>query len=293
MRKSRLLHFLTAITMLTLVMVGICSCDKKEDNITTNPENLSSNSSSTETTLAPTSTSTPVPTNTSTPTPTPTPTPIYVEPIMENEIWYGNFVDPRSVRAQIVENPDDITALVNKYFSLPLDYEPEDLVEAPYSFNQMLREEACDAWILMHDACLEATGSEVILLSGYRSASTQQTLFLNSVSRRGVEFACQKNAWEGRSEHQLGLALDLVPAGHSSIVDPFDETTVGAWIVEHCYEYGFILRYPGEFSDETGYGDESWHFRYVGIELATYLTENNMSLEAYYGVEQVIPGYDE
>ena len=112
-----------------------------------------------ETTVAATPTPTPSPTPTPTPSPTPLPTPVptpvpeYVEPQFE-ETWYNGFVDARSVRAQIVDNPEDIAVLVNKYYALPLDYVPPDLVDAPHSMNQQIRAEACDAWLAMYDACV-------------------------------------------------------------------------------------------------------------------------------------------
>ena len=239
-----------------------------------------------ETTVLPTPTSTPTPTPL--PTPVPTPVPEYVEPQFE-EVWYNGFVDPRSVRAELVENPDDITVLVNKYYALPLDYVPDDLVKVDHSFNQQLRAEAADAWNRMYDDCLAETGQGITLVSGYRDSSIQQYLFDRSRNKNGLAFACMKNAIPGRSEHQLGLALDITPAGHDNIMDGFDETTTGRWICENGHKYGLIHRYKADYVYETGYGVEGWHFRYVGVDLATYLYENHMSLEAYYGKEQVVP----
>ena len=83
--------------------------------------------------------------------------------------------------------------------------------------------------------------------------------------------------------------LDITPAGTTEILDSFGETTTGIWVNEHCHEYGFIRRYQLEYAEETGYGQEAWHYRYVGVELATYLHDNDMSLEAYYGLEQRLP----
>ena len=228
------------------------------------------------------------PTPTPTPTPIPTPEPEYVEPT-KDEVWYDGFVDPRSVRAEIVTNPDDVTVLVNKYYALPLDYVPDDLVATSHSMNQQLRAEAAEAWEQMYLDCLEETGQGIFLVSGYRDTNTQQYLFDRSVNLRSLAFACKKNAWPGRSEHQLGLALDITPAGYDNIMDDFDKTTVGQWICENGHKYGLIHRYKEEFVYETGYGVEGWHFRYVGVDLATYLYENHMSLEAYYGKQQVVP----
>ena len=235
-----------------------------------------------------TPTSSPTPTPSPSPTPVPTPVPEYVEPQFE-ETWYNGFVDARSVRAEIVSDPTDITVLVNKYYALPSDYVPPDLVDAPHSMNQQIRAEACDAWNDMYDACLEATGQGLFLVSGYRDYNLQQYLFDRSTNLRGITFSVRKNAVPGRSEHQLGLALDITPEGQYEILDEFGETTTGQWVNEHCYEYGFIRRFQQQYIYETGYDIEAWHYRYVGVELATYLYENDMSLEAYYGRLQVLP----
>ena len=229
-----------------------------------------------------------IPTPTPYPTPVPTPEPEYIEPEFE-ETWYSGFVDARSIRAQIIDNPDDILALVNKYYAVPEDYVPSDLVDAPHSFNQQLRKEVNDAWIKMYDDCLAETGKGLQLVSGWRDNWTQQYLFDRSKNKNGIAFAVKKNAIPGRSEHQLGLAIDLTTDYWDNIKDDFYKTDVGIWVNEHCYEYGFVIRYKEEYSAETGYGKETWHYRYVGVKVATNLSENDMSLEAYLGKVQVLP----
>ena len=281
------------IAVLLIASSVLCAaCDKADEPV---PSFSSETSKDLETalvpspTLTPEATVTPEPTATPTPSATATPVPRYVEPSIEPETWYNGFVDARTVRAQIVEDPDDITVLVNKYYALPEDYVPEDLVVCPHSYDQKLRSEANDAWVRLYDDCLAATGQGLLLVSGWRDWGTQQFLFDRSKNKNGLAFACQKNAQPGRSEHHLGLAMDITPAYESNIIDGFGETTVGKWVDAHCYEYGFIRRYQPQYVYETGYGIEAWHYRYVGVELATYLYENDMSLERYYGKCQVMP----
>ena len=228
---------------------------------------------------------------TSTPAGTPTPEPRYVEPTM-NETWYDGFVDPRSVRATIVEDPTPLDTLVNKYYTLPEDYVPSDLVIPEGGGQQQLRKEAAEAYEKLNKACKEAVGKGIHLVSGYRSYQLQITLFQRSCNKRSVPFACKRNAYQGRSEHQLGLAMDICPEGQSTIWDDFGETVPGKWVNEHCHEYGFIRRFQSQYSKETGYDNEAWHYRYVGVELATYLHDNDMSLESYKGKPQIMP-YDE
>ncbi len=243
-------------------------------------------------TLAPTATpvptATPTPSPSPTPSPTPTPTPEYVEPIIDGPVWYNGYVDPRSIRAEIVTNPEDITVLIDKYYSMPEDYVPE-LVDAASSASQRLRPEADDAWDLMRAACKEATGYDLYLVSGYRSWADQTYSFSNAIVRRGIDKVCEKNAYQGRSEHCLGLALDINTADDPEIRDEFAESVAGQWVNEHGHEYGFILRYPREKGSITGYGYEAWHYRFVGVELATTLYESGQTLEEYYGKEQVMP----
>ncbi|MBO7450515.1 MAG: M15 family metallopeptidase [Clostridiales bacterium] len=267
---------LTGLLLCIILLVGCNSKPETETTVTV----TETTAYQTETTIQPTA----VPT----PTRVPTPEPSYIEPLYE-ETWYNGFVDPYSVRAQIIDNPDDLLALVNKYYAIPEDYVPSDLVDAPHSYDQKLRKEANDAWEKMYDDCLSETGHGLLLVSGWRDLGTQQFLFDRSKNKNGFAFACQKNALPQRSEHHLGLALDLTPDYWDNIYDNFPKTEVGQWVNEHCYEYGFILRYQSQYTDETGYGTETWHYRYVGVEVATYLYENDISLEAYLGKAQVLP----
>lgn len=287
MRTNRFLRLISFLIAATTLAASFSSCSMPIDISNTTETSLVPTSTPLPT-PTPTPTPTPVPTNTPTPTPIPTPIPEYVEPEFE-ETWYNGFVDARSVRAVIVQNPDDITVLVNKYYALPLDYVPSDLVYADHSGGQQIREEVNEMWCQMYDACVEATGQGLYLVSGYRDSNIQSYLFYRSTNLRGIEFSVRKNAVPGRSEHQLGLAIDITPQGESEILDEFGETTTGMWVNEHCYEYGFIRRFQYEYRYETGYDQEAWHYRYVGVELATYLYQNDMSLEAYYGLEQVLP----
>ena len=241
-------------------------------------------------TPSPEPTSTPTPEYTPTPSPSPTPVPEYVEPIIEGgAVWYNGYVDPRTVRAELVSNPDDIAVLVNKYYASPEWYVPE-LVYAKYSDSQQLRPEAAAAWEAMHDACMADIGEDLYLISGYRSWETQTYSFNNAITRRGLDKTCCKNAYPGRSEHPLGLALDINIKSDPEIRDNFVYTKAGQWVLEHGHEYGFIWRYPQDYGHITGYGVEGWHFRYVGVDVATEMYDNNiMTLEEYYGKPQILP----
>ncbi|MBO4687048.1 MAG: M15 family metallopeptidase [Clostridiales bacterium] len=307
MKRNTLPVILAAAIMFTAI--SVCSCDKKSSpdtsfslpassdtaaiSDTVSPVSASSTTESTEApepTETPTPTPSPTPTGTPTPTPSPTPVPEYIEPIIEGgPAWYDGYVDPRTIRAEVVSDPSDIAVLVNKYYASPSWYVPE-LVYAKYSDSQQLRPEAAAAWEAMHDACMEDIGQDLYLISGYRSWETQTASFNNAIPRRGLDKAVCKNAYPGRSEHPLGLALDINIRSDPEIRDNFVYTEAGQWVLKHGHEYGFIWRYPKDYGHITGYGVEGWHFRYVGVDVATEMYLNNiMTLEEYYGKPQIMP----
>lgn len=249
---------------------------------------------------SPTAAPTPTPTPSSTPAPspslsvTPTPAPTQVQ-ISTSEVspettasqpegiaWYDGYADPRTITAEIAANPGDLTVLVNKYFAIPESYTP-DLVLAESSKNQYIKTEANDAWNLMRAACEADTGYVLYLCSGYRTFEAQASLFSKSIRDKGIAHACSRNALEGRSEHNLGLALDISTTDAGVISSGFAGTAAGAWVGEHCYEYGFILRYPEDKTSITGYVFEPWHYRYVGVDLAGTLYASGQTLEEFYG----------
>jgi len=206
----------------------------------------------------------------------------------EGIAWYDGYADPRTITADIVTNPEDLTVLVNKYFAIPESYTP-DLVLAESSKNQYIRTEANDAWNLMRNACEADTGYVLYLCSGYRTFEAQADLFSKSIRDRGIAHACSRNALEGRSEHNLGLALDISTADTGVISSGFADTAAGIWVGGHCHEYGFILRYPDDKTSITGYVFEPWHYRYVGVDLAATLYASGQTLEEYYEKVPVVP----
>ena len=133
----------------------------------------------------------------------------------------------------------------------------------------------------MFAAAKSERGFNMWAQSGFRSYSTQKSVYNNWVKKDGKAKADTYSARAGYSEHQSGLAADLNHVGSS-----FDNTKEAKWLEENCYKYGFILRYPKGKQDVTGYIYESWHFRYVGIPLATKLYNNGdwLTLEEYFGV---------
>ena len=132
----------------------------------------------------------------------------------------------------------------------------------------------------------KAAGLPVYLSSGYRSYSEQQYLFNRKVGQGySEEVAKTIVAYPGTSEHQTGLCCDITDYYRETKDSSLAQTATYQWLCEHCTEYGFVVRYPedksGSADSITGIIYEPWHFRYVGVEAAKYMTDNNLCLEEF------------
>ena len=183
-----------------------------------------------------------------------------------------------------VSDLDSIYILVNKYSGLPEDYEPSDLVQVPSSGeneNVCMRKEAAEAF----EKLIGAASNEGFILnacSAYRSYAYQVGLFNKGAANYGEEYADRYWTRPGFSEHQSGLAVDIRMDNDCSDLDAVRYNSHYNWLLENMHTYGFILRYPDDKEDKTKIAPESWHLRYVGVDLATYLYENNLTLDEYY-----------
>ena len=102
------------------------------------------------------------------------------------------------------------------------------------------------------------------------------------MKNRGWEITYLRSAYPGRSEHHTGLSIDITSKSMGwNLSQDFADYEDGKWLNTHCQDYGFIVRYPKNKTDVTGYAYEPWHFRYVGEEVAKYIMENNLTLEEY------------
>jgi len=186
----------------------------------------------------------------------------------------------------------------------PINYEPANLVylnivgedtdiRTDYDGNrQVVDALIAQPLIDMTQAC-KAAGLAVYLSSGYRSYFTQQQNFQRVCENNGITDG--RNAEgnyitmpAGHSEHQTGLCIDITDRYYEIKNDAIAKVDTVQWLAAHCADYGFVLRFPQEKRDITHVMGESWHFRYVGVEAAKYMTENNLCLEeflALYGVE--------
>ncbi|MFD4492415.1 MULTISPECIES: M15 family metallopeptidase [Lysinibacillus] len=164
--------------------------------------------------------------------------------------------------------------LANKIYPLPSTFAPEENPEARKALNQMLE-------------AAKQQGFDLVAFSGYRSFEYQTTLYNNYVNRDGQAAADRYSARPGYSEHQTGLAFDIGERGKEDVwlTEEFGETPAGQWLFAHAQEYGFILRFPQNKEEITGYMYESWHYRYVGKDVAKEIAKQSITLEEYLGVK--------
>lgn len=180
-----------------------------------------------------------------------------------------------------VEDPNNLLVLVNKYNFLPNNYKPEDLtyVLGAYGNNVPMREVIKEPFLELQKAAEEEIGIILKPTTAFRDQSFQNTLYNNYVAKDGVEAADTYSARPGFSEHQTGLAIDLKNTLISSSTRLNDSDF--EWLSNNAHRFGFIIRYPKEKVDITGYQFENWHIRYVGLNIAKTIYENNLTLEEY------------
>lgn len=230
---------------------------------------------------------TPTPAPTATPGPTPQPT---------------EEAQPAAALRKPYVREDGLPLLVNRSHLLPEGYTPFDLVNmtdycdpsvVKIKYNDVTAErEAVDALMVMLRAAIDDGITTWQVSAAYRDEAYQQRLFdkqvkeymnTNGLSRaRAIEATRKTVADPGTSEHHIGTAFDITVPGTT-----FAGTRQATWLAEHCWDYGFILRYTKEKQDITGFLAEAWHFRYVGTEHSLIMRDENLCLEEYiqrYGV---------
>ena len=176
--------------------------------------------------------------------------------------------------------------LVNKNHKIPEGYSVElEEVEKTHKVDKRITESLKQ---MLSDARKE--GLSPIICSSYRTNAKQQKLYNNKVtqykkwgysSEEAKELASYWVAIPGTGEHETGLAVDIVSKNYQILDEKQEETAEQKWLIENSYKYGFVLRYPTNKKDITMINYEPWHYRYVGIDNATYMKEHDMCLEEY------------
>ncbi|MBQ7137119.1 MAG: M15 family metallopeptidase [Bacilli bacterium] len=172
--------------------------------------------------------------------------------------------------------------LVNKFYYLNKDYIPNNLEEIDNNYSVPGKKLVNTAKISFEFLAKKAKeeGLTIRAISTYRSYDYQSNLYNKYIKEDGVEKADKYSARPGFSEHQTGFAVDV--DNKITNYNNFDTTKEYKWMLENAHKYGFILRYPKGKEHITGYMYEPWHYRYVGVNIATFIKQNNLTYEEYY-----------
>lgn len=177
-----------------------------------------------------------------------------------------------------IEKQDDMYALVNKYNYVDINYVPSNLKSLFNNSSIKMVDVAADAYKEFVEAA-KKDGITLVGTTSYRSGSFQKQLYDSYVAKDGVEKADTYSARPGYSEHQLGYSVDLNdPNYKEKRISPSDYE----WIKNNCYKYGFIIRFPENKENITGYQHENWHLRYVGKDVAKKINDLNITFDEYY-----------
>ena len=178
---------------------------------------------------------------------------------------------------------DNYLMIVNKTYHLNKDYKRDDIenVSLEYAYQgQKAAKIVIDNFLDMRNDIKDELGVRLMVNSSYRSYAEQEKIYdgFKSVS---LEYADSYAARPGYSEHQTGLAIDITSL-ENPYVDSFKKSKEYDWLKKNCHKYGFILRYPEGKENITGYSTESWHFRYVGTDVAEKIHKENITFDEYY-----------
>ena len=220
---------------------------------------------------------------------------VSVSEILDADIPVG--ADAEESRTLLSQGAEEVTfssddwklILVNKQHPIPDDYE--------FNLGTISGSMQCDERVIspLFDMlkAARADGVNLIVCSPYRDLGRQTMLFGNKVDRYmggGMSYmdaynlASQAVTVPGSSEHQIGLAIDIITDGYSSLDEGFGETAAGKWLADNSAKYGFILRYPSGKEEITSIEYEPWHFRYVGVDAAGVITDNGLCLEEFWNL---------
>lgn len=195
--------------------------------------------------------------------------------VHSNQEWYEETTEADITKGSLL--------LVNKYYQLNAEYKPEDLVNVSnwycYGENQLVKE-AYESFISMFNKAKEEN-IKLIINSSYRDYQSQEATYNSIKKSSGTKAADNKAARPGHSEHETGLAFDIFSPGNTS-TENFKDSEAYRWLKENAQEYGFIERYPENKEYLTGYNFESWHWRYVGKDIAKQIHEEQITYDEYY-----------
>ena len=180
-----------------------------------------------------------------------------------------------------IKYKDSVDVLVNKYNSLTKEFVPKDIVSLTNFAHVKMRKDAANKFEEMVNAAKD-DGFIFEPTTAYRNANFQNILYTNYVKKDGKDAADTYSARPGNSEHQTGLVVDIKnPEYYSKTNIRLNEEDY-KWILDNAHKFGYIVRYPKDKTYITGYIEEPWHLRYLGVDLATKVIESNLTFDEYY-----------
>lgn len=210
-----------------------------------------------------------------------------VDDLMIEAAYVDENVGLDTSETHVFDKNDWRLILINKQHPIPENFE---LHLGTIKGSMKCDERIITDLVNMFQAAKE-DGVELVVCSPYRDLSRQEMLFERKIKKymsQGMSYleayktSSQAVTVPGASEHQIGLALDIISTTYSNLDEGFGDTKAGEWLAEHSCEYGFILRYPKDKEFITSIEFEPWHFRYVGKEAAELITKNHITLEEFW-----------
>ncbi len=198
----------------------------------------------------------------------------------------GTMLVTNTLNTACPQNDPEGLLLVNRSWRISEDFIPPTRQANVPGQVRRLQPHVADALEEMYAAAKKECSVTLVSVSGYRPYDKQERIYRNKLKRvRGdVEAADAYVARPGTSEHQTGLTMDVGMRSLSSdknLSGAFGDSRGGIWLRDNCWRFGFIIRYQEGWEEITGYSPEPWHIRYVGLEAAEKLHENNMPLEEF------------
>lgn len=180
---------------------------------------------------------------------------------------------------------DDKLMVVNKDKPLKEGYVANEIVQSglPFTYgsaNTKLNKEVAENARAMFEEA-KKDGIKLLGVSAYRTNYTQRQIYNNNIRTKGKSHTEKYSAAPGKSEHETGLAIDVVSSEHRNLTKSFENTKAFKWLDNNAQKFGFILRYPKDKVGVTKYEYEPWHYRYVGVENAKEIKESGLCLDEY------------
>jgi len=201
---------------------------------------------------------------------------LYVNMNLDYDFYDSNIINT-------ISYTDNDLVLINKYNKIAANYSPK-LVTISSTYATKTLQATNDTVSAFEKLCSDASKENLTIraVSAYRTYAYQENLYNKYVAQDGKSDADKYSARPGFSEHHTGLAIDVM--GGTTVYTKFDTTSEYTWLSKNAHLYGFIIRYQKDKTDITGYKYEPWHIRYVGVTVATYIYEHNISFDEYYAM---------